>query len=563
MVVNTVDALKAPTAMVLHRRVYLTGTLVAGLALVIALVALLALVGLSGEASTLVARDKARSLLGDAQLDVAEGQAQFTLALSGTPSAETKSKVQAALTQRQTGASEWKAYKAIAQARGWLPVGSDNLTRDLARLLATDIAAPGAPSAGTSPSSTQTTARVSTIAEQVQLDFATVRSSEQGWWAVNLPRQDRQITRDVEWLLLTAGLALVMIVGFVGLLARVAQRRDVELAQRDRDLAQVAAANEFEARLQRALELAATEDRVFSVVEQALGEAVPELSVEMMLADSSRAHFQQLVTTGHDTGSWCSVESPANCPAAQRGEVLTFESSRALDACPYLKDQSEACSAVCVPVSVSGLTVGVVHAAGTDKNPPGPSGRVALELVARRASDRIGMMRAFSRSETQATTDPLTGLLNRRALENAVRRLTSAGTPYAVAFADLDHFKAVNDNFGHNAGDRALRVFARVLKEGLRPHDLCGRYGGEEFVIVLPECDETDGIRALERIREQLAVTLLIAECPSFTVSFGLALSRPGELFESVVATADSALLKAKQEGRDRVIVAGPYATTP
>jgi diguanylate cyclase (GGDEF)-like protein len=235
---------------------------------------------------------------------------------------------------------------------------------------------------------------------------------------------------------------------------------------------------------------------------------------------------------------------------------LTFESSRALDACPYLKDQPQACSAVCVPVSVSGLTVGVVHAAGADNEPPGPERRTALELVARRASDRIGLMRAFSRSETQATTDPLTGLPNRRSLENDVRRLTSMDTPYAVAFADLDHFKAVNDKFGHTAGDQALRIFARVLREGLRPHDLYGRYGGEEFVVVLPHCDEPDAVRILERIREQLAVTLLNAECPTFTVSFGLAPSRAGQPFGTMVATADTALLEAKQQGRNRVIVA-------
>jgi diguanylate cyclase (GGDEF)-like protein len=171
-------------------------------------------------------------------------------------------------------------------------------------------------------------------------------------------------------------------------------------------------------------------------------------------------------------------------------------------------------------------------------------------------------MRAFSRSETQARTDPLTGLPNRRTLENAVGRLTSTDTPYAVAFGDLDRFKMVNDKFGHSAGDQALRIFARVLTDGLRPHDLCARYGGEEFVVVLPDCDEPDALRVLERIREQLAVTLLNAQCPTFTVSFGLALSRPGEPFETMVATADTALLEAKQQGRNRVVVAHRYAPT-
>jgi len=311
------------------------------------------------------------------------------------------------------------------------------------------------------------------------------------------------------------------------------------------------------ARLQRALELSPTEERVFRIVEQAMAEVAPDFGVEMLLADSSRAHFQQMLSTGANTSHFCAVESPTLCPAAQRGEVMTFTSSQALDACPFLKDQKEPCSATCVPVSVSGLTVGVVHATGAQHHPPGPQGRTALELVARRASDRIGVMRAFARSEAQASTDALTGLSNRRSLENAMRRLTSDGTPYALAFGDLDRFKAVNDTYGHGAGDQALRVFAQVLRAELRPVDLCGRYGGEEFVLVLPNCREAEAVAVLERIRERLRATVATASCPAFTVSFGLVLDAPGKPFGQLVQRADAALLEAKRQGRDRVVIAG------
>jgi two-component system cell cycle response regulator len=103
-----------------------------------------------------------------------------------------------------------------------------------------------------------------------------------------------------------------------------------------------------------------------------------------------------------------------------------------------------------------------------------------------------------------------------------------------------------------------LRVFARVLRDGLRPGDLVGRYGGEEFVVVLPNCGETEAVKALEPIRGQLAVTLIETGSPSFTVSFGIA--PPGEVgqrFESMVSTADAAFLQAKALGRNRVVVAG------
>jgi diguanylate cyclase (GGDEF)-like protein len=315
--------------------------------------------------------------------------------------------------------------------------------------------------------------------------------------------------------------------------------------------------------LQRALELSTTESRVFRVVKHALDEAVPDLKVEMLLADSSRAHFQQLVITGDEPAHRCSVESPMNCPAAQRGEILTFASSLALDACPYLSAQAQPCSAVCVPVSVSGMTVGVVHAAGLHNEPFDPARLTALELVARRSSDRIGLMRAFSRSEVQASTDPLTGLPNRRSLEENVRALDTAGTPYAVAFGDLDHFKSVNDVHGHGAGDQALRVFASVLRATFRPTDLIARYGGEEFVFVLPDCDEHEAVRVLERVREELAVALLASGVPVFTVSFGLAPIESGRTFEEMISIADLALLDAKASGRNRVAVSGGSGPVP
>src|SRR5208283_3383058 len=110
-----------------------------------------------------------------------------------------------------------------------------------------------------------------------------------------------------------------------------------------------------------------------------------------------------------------------------------------------------------------------------------------------------------------------------RSLETAVRKLHDTGMPYSVAYGDLDHFKDLNDVFGHAAGDRALRTFAQVLRDSLRPADIPGRYGGEEFVIVLPECPVEEARQVLERVRQRMADRILIAELPTFTVSFGVA----------------------------------------
>ena len=130
-----------------------------------------------------------------------------------------------------------------------------------------------------------------------------------------------------------------------------------------------------------------------------------------------------------------------------------------------------------------------------------------------------------------------------------------------MAYGDLDHFKDLNDTFGHAAGDRALRTFSQVLRDSLRPVDIPGRYGGEEFVIVLPECPVDEARQVLERVRERLAERIVIADLPPFTISFGVASSEQAADFDQVVSLADAALLSAKAGGRDQIVTsAGPGA---
>jgi diguanylate cyclase (GGDEF)-like protein len=121
--------------------------------------------------------------------------------------------------------------------------------------------------------------------------------------------------------------------------------------------------------------------------------------------------------------------------------------------------------------------------------------------------------------------------------------------------ADLDHFKQLNDTYGHETGDRALRLFARVLRDTLRGSDFVSRYGGEEFAVAFPDCSATDATRALNTVRTQLDAAITVGGLPKFTASFGVTEQEPGEELIAVLGRADEALMVAKQEGRDKVVL--------
>ena len=167
----------------------------------------------------------------------------------------------------------------------------------------------------------------------------------------------------------------------------------------------------------------------------------------------------------------------------------------------------------------------------------------------------------FRRVASQATTDSLTGLANRRTLDEELvlewRRADRVGDSLAFVLLDLDDFKQVNDNHGHQAGDAVLRAVGRVLLEGVRQVDLAGRYGGEEFALILPETDLPGALKLAERLRvalEKTPVELAEGKTLQVTASFGVALKDELPSPDELVAVADEALYAAKRAGKNRVM---------
>ena len=317
---------------------------------------------------------------------------------------------------------------------------------------------------------------------------------------------------------------------------------------------------EFERRLANALDMAEGEAEVVDVIERSLSHTLPTSASELLLADNSHAHLLRMASASPSgEAPCCSVDSPDQCPAARRAQVQHFADSDELDACPKLRGRpAGAVSAVCVPVSIMGRTVGVIHSTGAVGERFADDAVADLATLANLAGARIGLLRVMAETQLQASTDALTGLLNRRSFEHEVTALRSRTTDVSVAMVDLDRFKELNDTYGHETGDRALRLFAQLLRDSVREQDIVGRHGGEEFVVALGGCQPEKAAELFDRLRARLDAAITVAGAPRFTASFGVVGATRGEELPKVIARADAALLIAKRSGRNQVVVGAP-----
>jgi len=271
----------------------------------------------------------------------------------------------------------------------------------------------------------------------------------------------------------------------------------------------------------------------------------------VLFTDPSVAILEPVGTAGRATPHPV-VNGPTSCPAIRSGRFFEVTSADDPVVCPYMPFRSHYS---CVPLVAGGDTVGALFLE--------PDKQSILDVtVLRAAADRVALSLATRRvletAQRQATTDGLTGLHNRHFLTEQLRLMHSLavrhGQPYSVVAIDVDGLKNVNDTFGHEQGDLALRGLANTMRKTLRASDVGVRTGGDEFLVLMAQSGLEESRVAAERVREAVELQGRTDPKIAISVSAGVAAWRPGRSAEQVLEAADAMLYAAKRAGKDRVL---------
>jgi len=262
-----------------------------------------------------------------------------------------------------------------------------------------------------------------------------------------------------------------------------------------------------------------------------------------------------------------SLFRPDDCWAMRRARLYSVSEGNSSLPCLHMAGATSK-AYVCAPLLAQGDVLGVLHLAR-------PDGRAFPERMVSAAAEHSALslanLRLKEKLRHQSIRDPLTGLYNRRymeeSLEREIKRAVRRGLPVGILMADVDHFKRLNDTFGHAAGDEALRVLGKFLLANLRGEDIACRFGGEELTVILPDSPLLSTQRRAEQLRERLSQSpLRITETEELkvTLSVGVAaFPEHGSTGPLLLQAADGALYLAKKRGRDRVEVAPVSLAAP
>ena len=315
------------------------------------------------------------------------------------------------------------------------------------------------------------------------------------------------------------------------------------------------------------------------VVTQFAQKLFPNQSGALCLIAASR-NLVDAITTWGEVPPQDRVFTPDDCFALRRGQAHCVTDLGSGLLCRHVspsfdgaQDVPLPASYLCVPMMAQGETLGILHLrsggpAASQNEQERETLAASQQQLAITLAEQIALalanLKLREALHSQAIRDPLTGLFNRRYMEETLEReLRRAGrrkVPLGIIMFDLDHFKKFNDSFGHPAGDVVLREIGAFLQTCVRAEDIACRYGGEEFLVILPEASLKDTLKRAEQLRKgikRLHVRYHDQALGAVTVSLGAAVFPDhGSTTEAILRVADDALYRSKQEGRDRVVSA-------
>jgi len=303
-------------------------------------------------------------------------------------------------------------------------------------------------------------------------------------------------------------------------------------------------------------------DELSDVVSRFAPQIFPDLSGGLYVLNEQRTALKR-------AGSWKAPQpslagfSPDDCWGLRRGRAHVSHNGKEDVNCSHLADTSSA--ALCVPLTAQGDIIGLLSFKDLSEDATSiGEAKLYLELIAENVALAVANLQLRDRLTQLAVRDALTGLFNRRSLDQTMNDKAREKTPGRLTclMVDIDHFKRFNDEFGHDAGDLVMQSFAGILSDTVGNRGKCYRFGGEEFVVLLPKLSREEAFDLAENIRRQAAGMTLTHRgmvLGPVTVSIGLADTPQGGGLSTLRTRADVALLKAKDAGRDRTVCeAGP-----
>jgi diguanylate cyclase (GGDEF)-like protein len=336
-----------------------------------------------------------------------------------------------------------------------------------------------------------------------------------------------------------------------------------------REHEEMAALNEFS----EAVTQCTSEREVYDLVLHSLRERFQPRQVIVFKLNNSENFLEAaatLVPLPKEVGAWPVIEEPHNCKAVRTGRHFRVNDVSTEPLCPSEFVMPKEGSYYCGPLIAGGIIIGSVRMEAA-KNLWTAERERLVESYLSGAASALSNLRLLDTMKQQANIDVLTGLYNRRFLEDYARKLFAMARrraqPVGLIMMDLDHFKNFNDVYGHEIGDRILRHFAKTVTASMRETNLAARYGGEEFVVLLPDTSAKSCALVAERIRKAVMVMVVPSNTdrplPPVSVSMGIAVfPEHGQTLDEVIQASDKALYESKRGGRNRVTVyASPGVT--